>query len=234
MSTFLELCQDTEEECNVASALSTTASQTGLHKKFVRWVKDAWTEIQNKYPRWRWLQVPFTFDTVASDDTYTYGDVTDVNAATVIARFGCWLADDPYDRYRIYLTSSGISGQGYLSYMPWDLFRSLYKIGTQNTGFPAHITVDPLNNLVLGPSPNGIYTITGEFMRSAQILAANADVPELPTQFHALIRYRAKEKYGYFGSANEIVISAQREGNRLMRQLEQNQLPRFRKAGPLA
>jgi len=234
MSTYLELCQEAEEDCDYSSLLTTTIGQTGMHKKMVRWVKDAYIEIQNKYPRWRWLQVPFTFDTVASDDSYAYTDVTDVNAATAIARFGCWLAEDPYDRYRIYLSSSGISGQGYLSYLPWDQFRSLYKIGTQNTGFPAHITVDPLNNLVLGPSPNAIYTITGEFMRSAQVLAADATVPELPTHFHALIRYRATEKYGFHESASEVVISAQREGNRVMRQLEQNQLPRFRKAGPLA
>src|SRR3990167_10149054 len=106
MSTFLELCQDTEEDCDYSSLLTSTIGQTGMHKKMVRWVKDAYIEIQNKYPLWRWLQVPFTFDTVASDDTYTYGDVTDVNAATVIARFGCWLGDDSCDFYPLFFFPS--------------------------------------------------------------------------------------------------------------------------------
>lgn len=235
MSTYLQLCQDAERECVLTSFLTAVTSQTGEHLRFVNWVKDAYIEIQNKHQyAWRWLRRSFTFNTTSGDDTYAYGEVTDVDAAAAISRFGCWLAHDPEDRYRCYLTSGGVGVQYYLNYLPWLDFKAIYKTGLQNNSAPAFITVDPQNNLVLGPKPDNTYTVTGEFMRSAQILSADGDIPEMPTHFHGLITARAMEKYGLTESAEEIIARAQSEARRLMRQLEFNQLPMPGMAGPLA
>ena len=235
MSNYLTLCQDAERECSLSSLLTAVASQTGEHLRFVNWVKSAYIEIQNRHNgQWRWLRRSFTFNTTSGDDTYAYGDITDVDAAAVITRFGNWLAHDWEDRYRCYLTSGGVGVQYYLNYLDWVDFKAIYKTGSQNNSAPAFITVDPQNNLILGPQPDDTYTVTGEYMRSAQLLAADGDTPEMPSQFHGLIVARAMEKYALTESAEEVLVRARGDEKRLMRQLEANQLPAISVAGPMA
>ena len=66
------------------------------------------------------------------------------------------------------------------------------------------------------------------------VLAVDADVPEMPVQFHNLIKYYAIEHYGYFESAPEVLARAEKFSKKYMRQLEANQLGRFRKARAIA
>lgn len=238
MSTFLSLCQDLCRECDIASgedAISAVANQSGELQRIVKWVANSYTELQNRHQgQWRWLRHGFTVDTTEDDDTYAYGDVTDTTTSAAITRFSRWYLEDCEDPPKIYLTSSGVGTQNWLIYTPWEWFKTIYRIGSQNSGYPAHITVDPQNNLVIGPKPNGVYTITGDYYRSAQVLAADDDEPEMPPQFHQLIVYMAMAKYGGFESAQEVIYRAQNEGGPLLRQLEANQLPPMRLAGPLA
>lgn len=233
--TFLELCQATARECGISGTVPTTvASQTGELNRIVQWVKDAYTEIQNRHKNWLWLRSEFTFGTTADDDTYGYLDLTDVSDAAAISRFSHWLIHDPEWPAKSYLTSTGVSGEGFLTFMEWNHFRRVYKVGTQTSGQPAWITVDPRQNLVLGPAPSAAYTITGDYQQSAQLMSADGNIPEMPTHFHMLIVYYAMQKYAGFDAANEIMIRAVNEGGRLMRQLENNQLPQLRFAAPMA
>jgi hypothetical protein len=133
----------------------------------------------------------------------------------------------------IYLTSAGVGGENYLTPIDWVDFRERYKRGSQTTGQPIHVTIDPQNNLVLGPKPDAIYTINGEYQMSPQTLTADADVPEMPSRFHSLIMYRAMEKYGASNNALEVFNRGGYEGGRKMRGLERDQLPPVTLAGPL-
>jgi hypothetical protein len=237
MSTFLELAVDLAEEVDLASNPASVESQAGEFKKLVKWLTKSYMEIQNRAGgRWRWLRREFTVNTTSGDDSYAPGDCTDVDAATTIDRFSEWRLIDPRDPPKIYLTSTGVGGEYWLIYIPWDDFKRIYKIGSQatNTGSPAHITFDPQNNIVLGPAPNDIYTVTGDFYRSPQVLALDADVPEMPSHYHNLIVYRAMEKYGRFNAAPEVELRGRVEGRALLRQLENNQMPKMRTAAPLA
>ncbi len=237
MSTYLQLCRKVCLECSVAggdTVPTAVTGQVGELDRIVNWVADVWTELQNKHPNWRWMRHGFTVNTVADDDTYAYGDITDTTTSAVITRLGRWWVDDPEDCAKIYLTSAGVGTQGYLTFLPWEHFKSIYRIGTQNSGYPAHITIDPQNRIVLGPKPNGIYTVTGDYQRSAQTLSADADEPEMPAQFHKLIVYGAMEDYGFFESAPEVLARGKSKGLSMLRQLQLNQLPEPRQAPPLA
>jgi hypothetical protein len=157
-----------------------------------------------------------------------------VPTAAAITRLKRWAVENPYNPCKCYLTSSGAGAEYWLSYIPWDAFRTTYQIGTQAEGAPAHISVDPNNNLVLGPIPDAVYTITGEYHRSSQVLAADADEPEMPSEYHMLIVYTAMEDAGFHDMAEEIIARSNIKSRRLLRQLMQTQTPRMRKAGPMA
>lgn len=237
MSTFIQLCQDTARECGVAQGGTYPAavtSQTGILNKIVNWVSDSWDEIQGRPVEWRWMRVGFSLNTVASTDKYAYTDATDDLTATAIARFTRWRVDDPDDMPKCYLTSGGVGNEYWLTYIPWNHFKALYRIGSQPEGAPSHITIDPQNNLVLGPIPNDVYTISGDFERGFQTLSADGDIPDMPPQYHKLIMYEAMIKYGYDQSAPEVINRAIAYSTMLMRQLESDQAEQMMLPEPLA
>lgn len=235
MSTFLQLCVDARRECGIpGSGPTAVTSQSGELGRIVNWVADSYIEIQNRHPDWRWLRNGFTLTTAASDDTYAYGDANDDTTGTAITRFSHWRLNDTFDPPKIYLSSAGSGTQRWLTWTPWEAFKTLYKIGTQNEGAPVHITVDPADNIVLGPTPDGIYVINGDYQKSAQVLAADADTPEMPSQYHMLVAWEAVIKYGHYESAGEFIATGQRNASRLMRQLERNQKTPMRIGRPMA
>lgn len=237
MSTYLQLCQAVCRDVGISggdTVPTTVASQSGELQRVVNWVKDAWTEIQNKHDNWRWMQVEFTLNTTTSDDQYAYTDCTDSLTSAAITRFSRWHLNDSENPPRAYLQSSGVGAEYWLIWMPWRDFRYIYKMGTQNDGPPVHISIDPQDNIRLGPAPSGTYVVTGEYHRSAQVFSANSDTPECPSQYQDLIKYMAMGKYALYESAQEVLIAAEKYGNPLMSQLEVNQLPRPRLGDPMA
>ena len=237
MSTYLQLSQKLRQECvGPGSSVQPSAvtSQVGQLKQFVDWVADAWKAIQNRHDNWKWMRKAFTVNALSGDDTYAYGDCTDTATVAAITRFSRWWADDYEDPFKCYLSSGGVGGEYRLIFMPWERFKYLYKIGTQNNGQPINVSVDNDMNIVLGPKPNDTYVVSGDYQRSIQTLSADADLPEMPTQYHDLIWQRAMELYGARLAASDVYQSAVNEGRRTLRALESNQLPSIWIAGPLA
>ena len=239
--TYLQAVNKLASEAGVsgtASTVSTVAGQSGDSLRLCNWIAEAYTEIQNRYPNWRWLRSRFSLPTVAGTDTYAYTAATDTRLSAAISRFKAWVPFDDQGAINVsrYLTSGGVSGQMWMTYLPWSMFRAMYKFGPQqsNTGPIVHITIDPQNKLVMGPNPDAIYTVIGEYQMSAQVLAADTDAPEMPSDFHDLIVWRACEKYGRFKAAPEVLARGQTEGGILMRQLEQDQLPQLALGAPMA
>lgn len=229
--TYLELVNRFRQETNYSNAGPTTVSdQTGDHARAVDWVADAYTDLQNRL-FWRWLRKDFTLTTQADVARYTPTQCQDDDGD--ISRFRAWVIDRQ-NPVRCYLESSGVGAEYWLTPVSWDYFRTIYQIGTQPSSAPSFITVDPDDNIVLGPTPNDAYVISGEYHRSAQILTANGDTPEMPSDFHMLVVYGAMEDHGYFDAAPEEIDRGARKYRRLLRQLEGTQQPRMRRAGPLA
>lgn len=238
MSTFLQLVNRLAVEAGVtgsASAVSTTVAQTGEAGRLVGWIRTSHTEIQSRH-NWRWMRSTFSVPTVSGTDAYAYGACTDTRLSSLITRFKRWIpfSEDGAPNMTQYLASTGVSGEMYMTYLPWENFRSIYKRGTQNNGQPVIFTIDPQNRLVFGPKPDAIYTVQGEYQMSALVFAADSDVPEMPSDYHDLIVYRAMEKYGTFHEAPEVLARGQREGARVMRQMEATQLPQLVTGQPLA
>lgn len=231
MSTYLQLCVDVRRECGIAgSGPTAVTNQTGELARIVSWVKNAWIEIQNEQPNWRWMRSNFTVQTVADDDTYAYTDVTDSIASATIDRFARWWTEE----FQIYLTSAGIGTRHYIPYQRWEDHRQVWHTGSQNASYPIEVSIDPQNRLRLGPKPDAVYTLTGEYQKSAQVLAADEDEPELPTRYHQIIVAAAMKKYAAFHAAPEVWAEADRIEKLHRSSLEIDQLPPPRFASALA
>jgi len=89
------------------------------------------------------------------------------------------------------------------------------------------------NSLGLGPKPTAGYTVAGEYWKSAQTLAADADEPEMPAEIHMAIVYRAMMMYGRFTAAGEVFNDGEQNYRRILTALVRNQTPMVRMGGAL-
>jgi len=230
----LQLVQRFRQETGYSNTgPSTVTGQLGDHARAVNWIDDAYRELQNR-DTWRWLQERFTLNTVNGTDTYNAAEAISEDTGLAIARFKQWFVTDNYNRPRAYLQSSGSGSSYWLTYIAWDQFQAIYKIRNNTDSSPTHITIDPQQNIVLGPTPNDIYVISSEYQKSAQSLDADSDIPEMPVDYHMIIVYAAMIDGGYFDAAEEVIARANIKYRKLLRQLEGNQMPPIRMAGALA
>jgi hypothetical protein len=185
MSTYLELCQKLGAESGTAGdgLPSTVLTQVGRLAKIVRWVRDAYTMIQQAERDWLWLQGRFSGPTIVSQRNY---DGNDMGVTTRLSRF-LTTGDGSENRWSIYLTSTGVSDEGPLKFIAYDDFVVSFMRGTQTNGKPAYFTVAPDGDFLLHPIPDAIYTIQGPYRKAPQTLAADTDEPEMPDEYHDLI-----------------------------------------------
>lgn len=224
----LQLFQKLHRECGVSGATPTsTTSVTGELARLLMWLEDAWTEIQERRPNWDWMTRSFSFQTEANKYEYTALEI--VPDGTLCN----WRRGD--DSLRSHLTSAGVGTQAFMGEYPYRDFRDYYLFGTRpsSQSQPLHFAVSPANSLLLGPNPNDIYTITGEYYCNPTELTSDASVPEMPDRFHKLIVYRAMQDYGYYEAAPEVLERGLRRYNAMMFSLESDQLPDIEVGGPL-
>jgi len=206
-------------------------------KRVVDWVATAWREIQNKYIDWRWMHRSFTGTTTTGQSEYAATVFTDTTDSALISRFGRWLTHDDtgYSLMTVYATAPGVSGERYLTFLPWEAFRTIYRFGTQNNGVPVHFSITPANKFAIGPAPDATgYTVNGDYQMSAQELSADANTPEMPTRFHMLIVYEGMKKYASYESAPEVYESGKNESGRMWGDLILDQRPSIPLSEPLA
>lgn len=236
MSTFLELAKDYAREARfsqLSAAITTTVGQTGRNLEAVEAVRNAYIDIQNRHTNWRWMQDEATLNTTAADGTYTYSDFS-------ITRFKKWVIDPDYP-WRIYKTSDGVANEQDLHFMDWPSFRQMFRRGTQVQQRPAFFSIDNQNQVQFGPIPDDDYTISGVYQKGNQILgttgdetAKNAEVPEMPADYHNLIWAYALETYGFNHASANILQRAGMLKKMRMMQLEGVELPEIPIAGPMA
>jgi hypothetical protein len=245
VATFVQLCQIAAAEASLAGPESLVAveNQTGDFADIVRWVRSAWVDIQNRNGGlWLWLNRPFTLQTVASQQAYRWDEADDITGVVVqgtpptagaIDRFNRWLLEDLVRPPSIYLTSDGVAGERQLVWMPYELFQRLFLFGPQNAQPPTYISVNEQEEIVLGPAPNDIYTVRGRYARGPQVLAASAEVPEMPARYHDVIAWYALRRYAFNQVAPEALANAADQIQRYLRQLELSQLPSMQLAAAM-
>ena len=191
-------------------------------KRVVDWVSSAYEDIQNLHATWRFLRRDFSFSTIASSQDYT-------PAAVSLTDFAHWIKND----LRIY---SAVSDEDFLEYYPWEIFRKAYYFGSNRTqtGRPTVVTVKPNNALALWQISDGVYTVNGEYYKSAQAMSANADIPVIPTRFQMIVIWKGLMHYGAYAGADEKYAHGSNEYKKLLSMLEYAELEDTTYGEPLA
>lgn len=195
---FLSLCQEVARESGTISGTlpSSTVGQSGRLLLIVGWTNSAWRRIQNRRPDWRFLKKQFSGTTIANTRAYTgasFGLTDHAEWLTQIAPGAASMS--------IYLTTDGVATERDLPYVDYASFYIRFMRGAQISGYPYCWTISDDNEVLLGPIPDGSYTIKGFYRRTPQDLSANADIPILPERFHGLIPMVALTELAEFDEA---------------------------------
>jgi hypothetical protein len=233
MSTFVQLCQDVARESGTVSGVvpQTVTGQTGRLAKFVYWTREAWVRIQNLHTGWHFLRKTFSADTIVGQGVYT-------PASWSINDHAGWIVDNYENGYfptTIYEKAVGVSDEGPILHIDWEMWRTRYGRGSQTNNRPTEYAVSPAQELVFGAIPDKIYTVRGEYIRSPQVLAANGDTPIMPARFHQIVVWRALLLLQENDEAELRIAAARVNYDELLYDLLRDQLPRVRiGADPLA
>ena len=232
--TFLELCQAVARESGTVGTLDEPASvvgQSGRLQRIVHWTREAYLRIQLENRHWRWLQAEFSGDLLIGERTITSG-------ALGISRFREWRysTETAPCGFTTYDADIGQSDEGHLACYPWRKFHENFMVGGQatTTGKPQAISVTPRDELAVYPLPDKAYKLCGHYQKSSQTLAANADVPEMPADFHVTIQWRALLLMLEYDEAFAQIQFFGNEYGATMEALQRHQLDRFELAGAFA
>jgi hypothetical protein len=208
MATFLELAQKLRQEVGAAgSGPAAVTGQTGEARRLVDWVRDAWVDIQAKQVAWSFLWAQFE------------KAVTDAESDYLVAE----------DANRVVPDTVRLNGQRLVSLEYGDYSR---RIVTSPETVPQSFVILPDRKLRILPASNG--TLTGDYYRTPQVLAANTDTPLAPAHLHEAIVAQAMIFYAAYEDAPEIYQDGSMRLRRWMTRLQNECLPSIELPGPLA
>jgi hypothetical protein len=107
------------------------------------------------------------------------------------------------DSFYIYTKTDGRSKRSKLNYIEYKEFNSRYQDYTTPSDISA-ITITPDKRLRLSALPDSVFVIEAVAFDTPQEMAANDDVPVMPSNFHRLIVWRALQDYGGFEESASI------------------------------
>lgn len=210
MGTRLSLCQDLRLLAGIpGNGPLTTINQSGEYGLIVKWIGDAWREIQARH-LWDWLW---------EEATVTISAGTSKTAGTIPA-------------YR-YDKDSVRSSTGPLRYLPWADFRLAYPDAVLTAEVPTVWTIRPDKAFAINALPTADLALTVQRYTNPVEMTADADVPGMPAEHHQAIVYKALMLYGNFEEAGIARNTAEVEFRRHMSQLGQTELEDIDFGAPL-
>lgn len=225
--TYLQLCQRLVQEAEISGGgPSSVLNQTMTLGRVTKWIKQAWSDIQIMRPNWNFMWEEFSFDLVAGTRDYLAAD-------QLITDLGRWDAHADTRTFLLYLTATGASDEGYIEYRRYRDWRNEYRAGmaARDQGRPTIITALPDKKLRVEPVPDAVYTLSGQYYRTAQVLAVDADLPTgLPDDFHEIIVWQALKYYASSQDGPEVMDEAETKFDDMLLRLEADELPEMSEA----
>lgn len=231
---LLALARAAKRESGLTSSATDPAAfatATGDDLRFFHWVAWAWRDIDLMHESWAWRRASATATTSGSR---TLGP-TDVAPGFALTDFGSWLAATREYQPSAYKVSAGQIAENPLTWLDYDRFRQMFTVGTHTAAPLVYWSIAPNGDFLVGPTPDEAHVVRADYVKDHVALAADADVPTLPSRFHMIIVWRALREYGGFDAASEVWQRADGNYRSMLPALSQAQLPKMRWGGrPLA
>jgi len=226
MTTFLQLCQRVRYECGLAGVGDVPASvlnQTGVLRKVVDRTARAWVDIQSELNGcWKFLRKQKVYQLVIGQREYS------VAVDLGVSDLGKWDKESSC----IYKTST--ADETALTWIEYRDFRRRYH--SFSTGRPCVVTDKVKDSLAFDLTPDSAYTATLDYWKTPVVLAANADVPDIPVQHADVIVWKSVMMFAGNEISPELLAYATgmytKSHFKLI--LDQGDLPDARRSYPLA
>jgi hypothetical protein len=217
MATFLELVQELVTELGIGGANQGATvpveviNQTGQLWNAVNWVIKANNNINLLHTDWQYLATE-------------YSEPLTIASTAVTAHTGSEIAK-MWDRRSFWVDRAGTRAAP-LTWMNWEEFRAdiLPGLAPTSNSKPSIITQKRDGSLIVDVPCDLAYALTAEFYKVPTLLAVDADVPEMPAEYHRLIVCEAAIKYGNKEAALEVINGMEAEYAYLIEKMEGDQL----------
>lgn len=224
--TFLQLARRLRQEVLASgTGPSAVTNQVGELQRIVDWIATSDEDVQRMHNQWKFMVGDFTIDTVAGDNSYAASD-----CVTPVTNLRDWKRDS----FKLYLLANGTADEIPLVYLPYSDWYRIYNTGSQTNSRPFHFTIGNDMSIKVGPTPDAVYRISGEYQKSVTTMTGDSDTPAYPAEYHMLAVYRGMMKYGRSTGAIELYQDGEKEYNRMLNEMELTQLPELELGGPLA
>jgi hypothetical protein len=181
-------------------------------------IADAWREIQTDPMGWAWMRRSFDVPLVSGLDSIA-------GVASGLVDFGRWrMPDDWYD-LMAYDPTASPTQKWKVKYVPRDQFMRQYKDNPPAAAGPQYWTIGLSNEIIFSPSADKDYQIAGEYFIAPTELAIDADVPDMPSQFHMINVWKAMVQVAQFDAAPENVSRANDKYEEMLSSLMLDQGP---------
>jgi hypothetical protein len=233
MATFLSLCQDVGTDSGLISYQNRPATVVGALGKWadiVSFTAQAWRGIQRARQEWEFMRGDFSHALVIGQSSYLPADL---GISSRFARFANDVLVDGLFPMRCFDPALGEADNQNLRQISPECWSMIYGRGAQTNQRPTDYALAN-SKLYVGAPPDKAYTVKGAYWKAPQTLALDADVPDLPEQFHEIIKWRAIIKVSGKDGAFTDRSVAQAEYSPLFRQLVKEQTRRVVLGGTLA
>lgn len=190
--TYLELVREVARLSGTTDprSISTVQNATGRIAVLAGLVNSAWTEIQTAYRAWRFLIAELP------DATRIPAGVSEFTAAALnLSNWDEWILGNAEGtaRLTVWPAAANRNEELPLSVVEYQAFRAAYQVGANRSvnGRPRAVSVDQQDRLVVWPVPERDYRMAGTYRRTAQVFAADADVPIIADAHHGAIAWQA-------------------------------------------
>lgn len=222
--TFLELCQEVADESGTVagvSAFNTIVGASGRTAKLVRWVRNAYRDIQNERPDWLWMRREFTKSLTIGKSSYD--SAVDFNLSVA-----AYIPDTASRRtMSLYDPAKTQTDEGRIEQINWGAFRESYGQGIPTQNRPREWAVSPPGMFMVGPPPDLAYVLRGEYRMKPEIMTADGDIPSMPSQYHGVIVGEALRLMARSDEAFTVLAEKSQQYDRLRSALVNEQTPQM-------
>jgi len=196
---FLELVRKTWEKAGQSGdGPASVSSATGHQKRFVNWVRDAWTEIQQESSEWAFLKTDKVCSLVAGQESFTLAQLALTDLQEVLAVY--ILVNGQYQSMRVVRSPSSVT-----------------HILQQNKtpGFPL-VCYFANDTFTFDSIPDANHQIKVHYQRLPQELAGNLDIPICSAAYHSAIWWKAVKSYARFDEDQSLYAEATEQSEKIL------------------